>query len=129
MTTGEKLAFQRKRAGMTQDILAELLRVSRQSVSRWEMDVAFPETEKLIRLSRIYDCSIDFLLNNTPGDEGAFRQNGFEVSLEECVEFVQNCGCFFLATAIENVLRLRPMGHLYLAERNLYFITYREKRV
>ncbi len=64
MTTGEKLAALRKKKGITQEHLAELLQVSRQSVSRWEMDVAFPETEKLIKLARLLECSIDFLLND-----------------------------------------------------------------
>ena len=45
MTTGEKLAALRKRKGITQDHLAEILKVSRQSVSRWELNAAFPETE------------------------------------------------------------------------------------
>ena len=63
MTTGEKLAVLRKKKNLTQEQLAEILGVSRQSVSRWEMDVAFPETEKLIKLGKILDCSIDYLLN------------------------------------------------------------------
>ncbi len=64
MTTGEKLAALRRKKAMTQEQLAEYLGVARQSVSRWEMDAAFPETEKLIRLSRLLDCSIDYLLND-----------------------------------------------------------------
>ena len=63
MTTGEKIAMLRKGKGITQEQLAEILGVARQSVSRWEMDLAFPETEKLIRLSKLFSCSIDFLLN------------------------------------------------------------------
>ena len=63
MTTGEKLAALRKRKGITQERLSEILGVSRQSVSRWEMDAAFPETEKLIKLSKLLECSFDFLLN------------------------------------------------------------------
>lgn len=58
MTTGEKIAALRKRKEITQEALAESLKVSRQSVSRWEMDAAFPETEKLIKLSKLLDCSI-----------------------------------------------------------------------
>lgn len=65
MTTGEKLALLRKKKCMTQEELSEALQVSRQSVSRWEMDAAFPETDKLIKLSRLFDCSIDFLLNES----------------------------------------------------------------
>lgn len=60
MTTGEKLAFLRKKKGITQEQLSEQVGVSRQSVSRWEMDAAFPETDKLIKLSRLFERSIDF---------------------------------------------------------------------
>ena len=67
MTTGEKLAVLRKKKNLTQEQLAEILGVSRQSVSRWEMDVAFPETEKLVKLSRLLECSIDYLLNTDKG--------------------------------------------------------------
>ena len=69
MTTGEKIAMLRKGNNITQEHLAELLGVTRQSVSRWEMDLAFPETEKLIRLSRLFSCSIDYLLNEVISKE------------------------------------------------------------
>ena len=65
MRTGEKIAFLRKKKGFTQEQMAEILEVSRQSVSRWEIDAAFPETEKLIKLSRLLECSVDFLLNES----------------------------------------------------------------
>ena len=50
MTLGEKIAKQRKENNYTQEQLADLLGVSRQSVSKWESDLAYPETDKLIRL-------------------------------------------------------------------------------
>ena len=62
MTTGEKLALLREKKGITQEKLSEILYVSRQSVSRWETDISFPETDKLISLSKLFECSIDFLL-------------------------------------------------------------------
>ena len=64
MTTGEKLSSLRKQNNYTQEELADIMNVSRQSVSRWESDVSFPETEKLVALSKLYKCSIDYLLNN-----------------------------------------------------------------
>ena len=44
MTTGQKIYECRKNAGLTQEELAEKLGVSRQAVSKWESDAAFPET-------------------------------------------------------------------------------------
>ncbi len=64
MTLGEKLATYRKQNNYTQEQLAELLGVSRQSVSKWESDLAYPETEKLIKLSELYECSLDYLIKD-----------------------------------------------------------------
>ena len=64
MTTGEKLQKLRKDGGYTQEELADIMSVSRQSISKWESDIAFPETEKIIALSKLYHCSTDYLLNN-----------------------------------------------------------------
>ena len=62
MTLGEKLAKLRRERNYTQEQLAEILGVSRQAISKWESNSAYPETEKLIRLTKMYDCSLDYLL-------------------------------------------------------------------
>lgn len=62
MTLGEKLAKLRRDNNYTQEQLAQILGVSRQAVSKWESDAAYPETEKLIRLGKLYHCSMDYLL-------------------------------------------------------------------
>lgn len=64
MTFGEKLQDLRKKGGMSQDALAEKLEVSRQAVSKWERDEAMPETDKLLRIARLFDVSTDYLLEN-----------------------------------------------------------------
>lgn len=64
MTTGDKLSKLRKERNYTQEQLADLLCVSRQAVSKWESDTAFPETETLIRISELYGCSLDYLLRD-----------------------------------------------------------------
>ncbi len=64
MTLGEKLSKLRKEQNYTQEQLAEILGVSRQSISKWESDIAYPETDKLIELGKIFDCSMDYLLKN-----------------------------------------------------------------
>lgn len=63
MTTGEKIADCRKKMGLTQEQLAEILGVKRQTVSRWEVDSAFPETDTLMKMSRLFGVSCDYLLN------------------------------------------------------------------
>lgn len=62
MTFGEKLQKLRAQAGLSQDQLAELLDVSRQAVSKWERNEAMPEAEKLVRISRQFSVSTDYLL-------------------------------------------------------------------
>lgn len=62
MTTGERIYEARKRAGMTQEELADKLDVTRQAVSKWESDTAFPETDKIVELCKLFDLSADELL-------------------------------------------------------------------
>ena len=62
MTIGQKIYESRKKAGMTQEELADRLGVSRQAVSKWESDIAYPETDKLVELCRLFSLSADELL-------------------------------------------------------------------
>ena len=64
MTVGEKLLKLRKEHDLTQEQFAELLKVSRQSVSKWELGTAYPDTEKLLRISKLFQCSLDYLLKD-----------------------------------------------------------------
>ena len=59
---GTRLAQLRRGKNITQEELAERLDISRQAVSKWESDLAFPETDKLLTLSRLYGCTVDYLL-------------------------------------------------------------------
>ena len=81
MTTGEKIEQERKKLALTQQQFAEKLGVTRQAVSRWESDLAFPETDTLITMSKMFGCSIDYLLKYDNGgtDKAAEKteeQNG-----------------------------------------------------
>ena len=63
MSIGQNLQFFRKmHQGMTQEELAEKLGVSRQTISKWETDSAFPEMDKAITLCNIFSCSLDGLV-------------------------------------------------------------------
>lgn len=61
MNLGTNLQFLRKRENMTQEQLAEALKVSRQSVSKWESDSTYPETDKLLQLTEMYIVTLKIL--------------------------------------------------------------------
>ena len=60
----EKLHKIRKDNNITQEGLADKLNVSRQAVSKWESGQAYPDTEKLIQISKIFNVSLDELIND-----------------------------------------------------------------
>lgn len=78
MKLSEKIVELRKQNGITQEQLADVCGVSRQSISKWEADIALPETEKLLIISETFHVSLDVLLKD-------------ELSLNEVKE-IQCCG-------------------------------------
>lgn len=63
MKLAEKLVHLRKEKRITQSELAEMMNVSRQAVSRWEVGDAAPSTENLKCLSKLYGISLEILLD------------------------------------------------------------------
>ena len=64
MTIGEKIASLRIAADISQEQLAEKISVSRQSVSKWEMDQALPQIDKVLQLCELFNVSADELLHD-----------------------------------------------------------------
>lgn len=84
MAFNENLQNLRKMKGMSQEQLAERLEVSRQAVSKWESGNGYPETEKLISICEIFECSMDTLIKgkitaDTTGEKKKYEslQNRF----------------------------------------------------
>ncbi len=67
MTFGDKLAKLRRENNYTQEQFADILNVSRQSVSKWESNIAYPETDKLVKICELFNCSSDYLLLDADG--------------------------------------------------------------
>lgn len=62
MYFGKNLQFLRKmHNGMTQEELAEKMQVSRQTISKWELEATYPEMDKVIELCQLFSCSMDNL--------------------------------------------------------------------
>lgn len=89
MNIGEKIFKLRKEKGLSQESLAEQIGTTRQAVSKWENNQGFPETEKLLQLSNIFEVSTDFLLK----DEKLVKDNdekGYYVSMEMAKGYIAN---------------------------------------
>ena len=71
MTLGQRIQELRKQSSLSQEALGEKLGVSRQAVSRWEMDGAVPEVDKLIAMGRLFGVDLNDLLQVAqPGPAG-----------------------------------------------------------
>lgn len=66
MDIGNKLKNYRKNSGFTQEEVAKMIYVSRATISSWETNRTFPDIEKIIYLSEIYQVSLDQLLKEEP---------------------------------------------------------------
>lgn len=69
MELGKKLSELRRKKGISQEKLAEMLDVSRQAVTKWESGKSNPDTENLILIAEIFDVSLDELCKNEPRKE------------------------------------------------------------
>ena len=86
MNFGENLRLLRKNSKMSQEVLAEKLGVSRQSVSKWEVGSAYPEMTNITALCSIFHCNINDLINENIIDVDSFD----EVTKEDIVKFKEN---------------------------------------
>ncbi|MCL2580606.1 MAG: helix-turn-helix domain-containing protein [Oscillospiraceae bacterium] len=80
MKFSEKLQQLRREHGLSQEMLAERLDVSRQAVSKWESGQAYPEMDKLLSLCNIFNVSLDDLVRDgemTRGERAQYNSRPF----------------------------------------------------
>ena len=103
--TANRLVELRKNAGYSQEELADAIGVSRQAVSKWERAESSPDTDNLIELARLYNVSLDELINGDelpkrneakqpeaekPSDGFVFEQDGATVEIKSDTILVKN---------------------------------------
>lgn len=86
----EKLQKLRKEKGYSQEQLADLLDVSRQSVSKWESGTTYPEMDKLLSLCKIFNVSLDDLTNDDITDRNILekKKNNFSNIFNSMLEMI-----------------------------------------
>lgn len=75
MGIAERLQELRKKAGYSQEQVAEMLGISRQAISKWESGQGNPEIDNVVKLIEIYNVSADYILLG--------RENNISVSEPE----------------------------------------------
>lgn len=87
MTTGEIIQNKRKQLGWSQDQLSEKLNISRQSISKWEQDLALPDLENGSKLCAILGITVEELLH--PLKETTEKQSTQENSFQSAEKFIR----------------------------------------
>jgi len=80
MIIGQKICKLRTMKGISQELLAEKLSVSRQLVSKWEMGQVLPQIDKVLQICEIFNVSIDYLLQdeiNIPKEKYSKKKNKY----------------------------------------------------
>ena len=87
MTTGEIIQNKRKQLGWSQDQLAEKLNISRQSISKWEQDLALPDLENGSKLCEVLRITVEELLH--PTSKISEKQTNTENSFQSAEKLVK----------------------------------------
>ncbi len=86
---GKKIRQLRKFSGMTQEQLAEKLHVSRQALSKWENDTSLPDLESVIKISRLFQISLEeLLLEEKHVEENRIQET--QITLEDLIQINAN---------------------------------------
>lgn len=104
MELGKQIKKYRGELGISQDALAERLYVSRQTISNWENDKTYPDINSLLRLSEVFEVSVDILI------KGDVEKMKTEIRQEDKKQFEKESNIFsvlFLAMILTPV----PLGH------------------
>lgn len=82
MSFRTNLQYLRAERRMTQEQLAMLLGVSRQSVTKWEAEKSYPEMDKLIKMCQIFECSLDDLVTGgcIPSPHSRWGESGRQLA-------------------------------------------------
>lgn len=126
MKFGDKLIQLRKKNNLSQEELAEKLGVSRQSVSKWESNNTYPETDKIVQICNIFECSMDDLINDKITDvDETLRKNKSNLNyvFDSLLEFITKTVSMFskmtFASGLKCLIEMAIVGFVLYLLSNL----------
>ncbi len=135
MSFSEKLQNLRKEKKYSQEELADLLDVTRQSVSKWESGQTYPEMDKLLSLCKIFSCTLDELTNDDIKEISTEKKIGVKSIIDSFLELVTKTydmitnmtfkelsRCVFLMLIVACILSLfnHPLNYFQYKLYNLF---------
>ena len=108
MILADKITALRKKAGWSQEELAEQLGVTRQSVSKWEGAQSVPDMDKVVQMSRLFGVTTDFLLKDELSEEEDYTR---ENKAKSPVIGADSGIYWLLVTAVYLFYTFGPMGN------------------
>lgn len=92
LVLGKRIKEEREKNDLTQDDLANILNVSRQTISKWELGSAYPDTERLIEISDYFHISLDSLIKGDPDPKEKIVVNNQNGQKTNFWEFMRRTG-------------------------------------
>lgn len=118
MTFGKKVYLLRKQKGYSQDELADKLGVTRQSVSKWELDEMLPDCEKTVKMAKLFSVTTDYLLKENI-DAKPKRTIPALPDKYDNVDFIAALSAFVVSVAAFGLYRFRLFWAHYAHDETL----------
>lgn len=109
---GEQISRLRKQKGLSQDEFANVLKVSRQTISNWENEKSYPDLEMIVKISDYFEVSVDELLkqNKTTGVQKYTKKKWrFEILVTILTVIIGSCMILLVARYFEIRSRFRDV--------------------
>lgn len=122
----DKLAKQRKNNNLSQEQLADKLKVSRQAVSKWESASSYPDMDKMIQMCKILNCTLEDLLDDGTISNGSTTNKlNFNNYLQDFLKFITKTYNMFISMTLKEKIKcIFEMSILTIVELIIGLIIY-----
>ncbi|MBZ5482513.1 helix-turn-helix transcriptional regulator [Priestia megaterium] len=103
MELGEQLKSLREEKNMSREELAQRMNVSRQAIYKWETNKGYPDIENLIKLSDLYEITLDELIKNDRTFQDKISINRGKRIFEDRKAFIIGFTLFLLGISLSNI--------------------------